>query len=73
MFELTKELLENLRKFVGAQPEYAPAGVNIMMACSPCTGQCKMNCSGTCKQSCTNTCRGSCKGGCTRSCKGHSR
>lgn len=65
MFELTKELLENLKFFVGTRPEYTPAGANIIMSCAGCVGACKMNC--------TNTCRGSCKGGCTRSCKGHSR
>lgn len=65
MFEVSKQVLDNLKK--AFEPAWQPAmeGPQVYMSCGGCTGSCKNSCKGTCK--------GSCLGGCTRSCKGHSR
>lgn len=65
MFDLTKEILSNLKNAIFPEQQLAPLGPNIQLACAACTGSCKNACKGSCK--------GSCKGGCTRSCKGSSR
>lgn len=66
MFELSKELLETVKRALEDSPVPAMEGPQIYFAC-------KTGCSGACKNTCRGECKGSCKGSCTRSCQGHSR
>ena len=68
MFELEKQILENIRHALKPMWEPALEGPQIYNM-APRGG----GCMGTCKHSCRGDCKGSCQGGCTRSCKGHSR
>ena len=67
MFEVSKQLLDSLKRAL--EPAWQPAmeGPQIYYACGG------SSCYGTCTNTCKGTCKGSCKAGCTRSCKGHSR
>ena len=73
MFNLPKEILEQIQKTIASQKQLAFEGPIFATGCGGCTGSCGSSCTGSCRNSCRNECKGSCKGGCTRSCKGNSR